>query len=241
MHAEIPSPVAGSACRSTAPSHPGAAAARRKAPSSRSARPPRKLRQSAPVSPAARRAAATARASGRAGRARRACESARDRGCASPFPRCKRILATPHGAHEFARVCWQCIIIGSSLASVVTRLGPSMGIEGANEGTDGPGSGPTSGPTPSALYYTARTVVFADIVESVRLMQRDELTAAGRMRALLLEAAEEIVPRNNGHLLQRLGDGLMLDFSHPRDAAACARALHQQCADLSANLPADDR
>ncbi len=45
-------------------------------------------------------------------------------------------------------------------------------------------------------------------------------------------------PRNNGHLLQRLGDGLMLDFSHPRDAAACARALHQRCADLSANLPA---
>ena len=33
----------------------------------------------------------------------------------------------------------------------------------------------------------------------------------------------------------------MLDFSHPRDAAACARALHQRCAELSANLPADDR
>ena len=100
----------------------------------------------------------------------------------------------------------------------------------------------TSGdPIASALYYTARTVVFADVVESVRLMQRDELTAAKRMRALLLEAAHEIVPRNNGHLLQRLGDGLMLDFSHPRDAAACARALHQRCADLSANLPADDR
>ena len=100
----------------------------------------------------------------------------------------------------------------------------------------------TSGdPDAAALYYTARTVVFADVVESVRLMQRDELTAAKRMRALLLEAAHEIVPRSNGHLLQRLGDGLMLDFSHPRDAAACARALHQRCADLSANLPPDDR
>jgi len=112
-----------------------------------------------------------------------------------------------------------------------------MGIEGDTEGTDGP----PDWPTPSALYYTARTVVFADIVESVRLMQRDELTAAERMRALLLEAAEEIVPRNHGHLLQRLGDGLMLDFSHPRDAAACARALHRRCADLSANLAPDDR
>ena len=92
-----------------------------------------------------------------------------------------------------------------------------------------------------ALYYTTRTVVFADVVESVRLIQRDELTAAKRMRSLLLEAAHEIVPKHYGHLLQRLGDGLMLDFSHPRDAAACARALHQRCAELSANLPADDR
>lgn len=106
--------------------------------------------------------------------------------------------------------------------------------------TDG-GKECTGGPTPSALYYTAKTVVFADIVESVRLMQRDELAAAKRMRALLLEAAEEIVPANRGHLLQRLGDGLMLDFSHPRDAAACARALHGRCADLSASLPSDDR
>ena len=108
-----------------------------------------------------------------------------------------------------------------------------MGTEGDSEHT--------VGQTPSALYYTARTVVFADIVESVRLMQRDELTAAKRMRALLLEAAEEIVPSNQGHLLQRLGDGLMLDFSHPRDAAACARALHQRCAELSATLASDDR
>ena len=108
-----------------------------------------------------------------------------------------------------------------------------MGTEGDSERNHGP--------APSALYYTARTVVFADIVESVRLMQRDELTAAGRMRALLLEAAEEIVPRHGGHLLQRLGDGLMLDFSHPRDAAACARALHDRCAALSANLASADR
>jgi class 3 adenylate cyclase/TolB-like protein len=101
--------------------------------------------------------------------------------------------------------------------------------------------GPTDDSTKDALYYTARTVVFADVVESVRLMQRDELAAARRMRALLLEAAEEIVPKNRGHLLQRLGDGLMLDFGHPRDAAACARALHQRCAELSSNLSADDR
>ena len=99
----------------------------------------------------------------------------------------------------------------------------------------------TGDPSAPALHYTARTVVFADVVESVRLVQRDEFTAAQRIRTLLLEAAEEIVPRNQGHLLQRLGDGLMLDFTHPRDAAACAQALHRRCAELSASLPQDDR
>jgi adenylate cyclase len=96
-------------------------------------------------------------------------------------------------------------------------------------------------PPPFALHYATRTVVFADVVESVRLMQRDELAAAQRIRALLLEAANEIVPANRGRLLQRLGDGLMLEFAHPRHAAECARALHRRCAELSANLPPDDR
>jgi class 3 adenylate cyclase len=101
---------------------------------------------------------------------------------------------------------------------------------------------PQSGDPPAfALHYASRTVVFADVVESVRLMQRDEYAAAQRIRALLLEAANDIVPQNRGHLLQRLGDGLMLDFPHPRYAAECARALHRRCAELSLDLPPDDR
>ena len=77
-------------------------------------------------------------------------------------------------------------------------------------------------PPAFALHYATRTVVFADVVESVRLMQRDELTVAQRIRTLLLQASNEIVPRNRGSVLQRLGDGLMLDFAHPRHAAECA-------------------
>ena len=92
-----------------------------------------------------------------------------------------------------------------------------------------------------ALHYATRTVVFADVVESVRMMQRDELAAAQRIRAVLLEAVTGIVPAHQGHLLQRLGDGLMLDFAHPRHAALCARALHRRCLELSARLPREDR
>ena len=99
----------------------------------------------------------------------------------------------------------------------------------------------TGNPPEFALHYATRTVVFADVVESVRLMQRDEFNAAQRIRALLLEAANVIVPENRGHLLQRLGDGLMLEFAHPRHAADCARTLHRRCAEVSANLSPDDR
>ena len=92
-----------------------------------------------------------------------------------------------------------------------------------------------------ALHYAHKTVMFADVVESVRLIQRDEIAAASRIRKLLLEAANEIVPAHRGHLLQRLGDGLMIDFGNPRHAAECASALHRRAAEMSAGVAADSR
>lgn len=102
---------------------------------------------------------------------------------------------------------------------------------------------PSSGGKPSvgALHYARRTVVFADVVESVRLMQRDELAATAHIRELLLEAANAIIPQHRGQLLQRLGDGLMIAFSDPRDATACARALHGRAAELAHNVALPDR
>jgi len=91
------------------------------------------------------------------------------------------------------------------------------------------------------LHYATRTVVFADVVESVRLMQRDEFAAAGRIRDQLLEAANETIPRHRGHLLQRLGDGLMIAFAHPRDATECASALHRRAAELAESVALGDR
>jgi len=92
-----------------------------------------------------------------------------------------------------------------------------------------------------ALHYANKTVMFADVVESVRLIQRDEIAAASRIRKLLLEAANEIVPAHRGHLLQRLGDGLMIDFAHPRHAAECASELHRRAANMSTGIDADSR
>jgi class 3 adenylate cyclase/TolB-like protein/tetratricopeptide (TPR) repeat protein len=107
----------------------------------------------------------------------------------------------------------------------------------------GSASNVSTGSSASAdvLHYATRTVVFADVVESVRLMQRDEFAAAGRIRDQLLEAANETIPRHRGHLLQRLGDGLMIAFAHPRDATECASALHRRAAELAESVALGDR
>ena len=97
------------------------------------------------------------------------------------------------------------------------------------------------GATADVLRYATRTIVFADVVESVRLMQRDELAAAARIREVLLDAADRAIPRHRGHLLQRLGDGLMIAFAHPADAIGCARALHRRAARFSKGVDAGDR
>src|SRR6266508_3872307 len=97
------------------------------------------------------------------------------------------------------------------------------------------------GASADVLRYATKTIVFADVVESVRLMQRDELAAAGRIRELLLEAANQTIPRHSGHLLQRLGDGLMIAFEHPADAVGCAHALHRRAAQVSRGVAVDDR
>ena len=91
------------------------------------------------------------------------------------------------------------------------------------------------------LHYAKRIIAFADVVESVRLMQRDEFACAQRIRALLLAAAQEIIPGHQGKLLQRLGDGVMIAFTDARCAAACAGALHERAAAMAEGIAPADR
>jgi class 3 adenylate cyclase/TolB-like protein len=104
----------------------------------------------------------------------------------------------------------------------------------------GDAPGRAAAPTAS-LHYARRVIVFADVVESVRLMQRDELASAQRIRALLVIAAQEIIPAHEGQLLQRLGDGLMIAFTDARSAAACAAALHERAAEQARGVAPADR
>jgi class 3 adenylate cyclase/tetratricopeptide (TPR) repeat protein len=69
-------------------------------------------------------------------------------------------------------------------------------------------------------------IMFVDVVESVRHLQRDEWGAVERMRSLL-EKSMVLVSQHRGQTVERLGDGLFLRFEQVRDAVLCAKALHQ--------------
>ncbi|HEX6707767.1 MAG TPA: tetratricopeptide repeat protein [Albitalea sp.] len=91
----------------------------------------------------------------------------------------------------------------------------------------------------SDLHYSEKTIVFADVVESVRLIEHDEAGAIRRIRSLMLDVAHEVVPRHGGRLVDERGDGLFIEFPDPRSAVACAMALHVAAQAHNAGLDED--
>lgn len=85
------------------------------------------------------------------------------------------------------------------------------------------------------LHIETTTIMFADVVESVRLIEQDETGSVLRIRALLQQLAQKLVPLHGGSVLERRGDGLLIKFADPRRAAACALQIHQYAAATNAD------
>ncbi len=83
------------------------------------------------------------------------------------------------------------------------------------------------------LHIETTTIMFADVVESVRLIEQDELANVTRIRALLNQLVEVDVKEHNGTVLERRGDGLLIKFLDTRCAAACAFAIHNSASAFS--------
>jgi len=79
-----------------------------------------------------------------------------------------------------------------------------------------------------------RTVLVADVVESVRLMQEDEAGTVQRWRAFVDHVVHRLLPGQEGRLVKSLGDGLMLEF--PRVNTAIGIAFAMQEAAVHANF-----
>jgi adenylate cyclase len=73
-----------------------------------------------------------------------------------------------------------------------------------------------------------RSVVVADLVESVRLMQRNELDVIERWRRFVGAVVAELLPARGGRLVKSLGDGMLLEFGEPTIAVEAAMELHDR-------------
>ena len=82
-----------------------------------------------------------------------------------------------------------------------------------------------------------RAIVVVDVVESVRLMELDELNHISRWRSLVEETVTQILPSRNGRLVKSLGDGMLLEFATVREAVVAALDLRERAASRNALLP----
>lgn len=81
-------------------------------------------------------------------------------------------------------------------------------------------------PPVADIARVVRTVLVADVVESVRLMQEDEAGTVQRWRTFVDHVVHGLLLGQEGRLVKSLGDGLMLEF--PRVATAVGTAFAMQ-------------
>ena len=91
------------------------------------------------------------------------------------------------------------------------------------------------------LHIETTTIMFADVVESVRLIEQDEFANVRRIRSLLKRLAEVAALEYSGTVLERRGDGLLIKFADGRCAAACALSFHSEAALASSGVRSEER
>ena len=92
----------------------------------------------------------------------------------------------------------------------------------------------------TATSPRTRIIMVLDVVESVRLMERDEPGFIRRWQRFVREAAQA-VPAFGGRLHKSTGDGLMIEFADAHDAIAAAFDLLRRIDAGNAGLAAEER
>ncbi len=81
-----------------------------------------------------------------------------------------------------------------------------------------------------------KTIVFADLVESVRLMEEHEDQTIQRWLQLVARIEDELLPAHGGRLVKSTGDGVMLEFASARPAVQAALGLQAMMQDENAKF-----
>lgn len=73
-----------------------------------------------------------------------------------------------------------------------------------------------------------RAILFADLVESVRVFGQHEAHTFNRWQRFVALVTDQIAPTHKGRLVRVAGDGLLLDFATATDATLAAFDLHRR-------------
>jgi adenylate cyclase len=91
-------------------------------------------------------------------------------------------------------------------------------------------------PVNDSPEWVVRTVLFVDLVESVRLMEDNENDAVRRWRQMVGVVEHDILPAHQGRLVKSMGDGLMVEFPGVQPAVRAAFAIQHACASANTGL-----
>jgi adenylate cyclase len=77
------------------------------------------------------------------------------------------------------------------------------------------------------LQRAEKTVLFADIADSVRLIEHDEEGIVTRWLRLVQHTRTQLLPHWRGRFVKSLGDGMLLEFEDVRSAVSTAFGIQQ--------------
>lgn len=92
----------------------------------------------------------------------------------------------------------------------------------------------------SAVQRRRRAIVFADLVESVRLMHRNEADTIERWRGFVAQVRIDLAASRDGRLVRTAGDALLLDFDAAADAVRAGFAMHDAIAAQNTGRPPEE-
>src|SRR4051794_2397197 len=84
--------------------------------------------------------------------------------------------------------------------------------------------------------WITRTLLFADVVESVGGMAENESDVVRRWRSLVGIVEKEILPPNRGRLVKSHGDGLLVEFPVVPPAVKAAFAMQRAGASVNVGV-----
>jgi TolB-like protein len=97
-------------------------------------------------------------------------------------------------------------------------------------------------PEPAVVERVTRrlsAVLFVDLIDSVRLIQKDADATVARWRDYVATVMSEDLPQARGRMVKHLGDGMLVEFETVREAVQCAMAMQDRIEKGNAGVEPD--